>query len=93
MSLYFNNKISCGIMPKGYEIINEDLFAAILEGTIPSFTISNDYKSLSQSSCFSGCSLLTEVIFEEPCQITELPSSCFSGCSKLEEITIPSSVR
>ena len=41
---------------------------------------------------FAGCENLTEVIFEEPCQIKKLPDYCFSACKLLTEITIPSSV-
>ena len=41
---------------------------------------------------FTGCENLTEVIFEEPCQIKKLPDYCFNSCKLLTEITIPSSV-
>ena len=43
-------------------------------------------------NCFNKCESLRTVIFEEPSQLTELPTGCFAGCKSLQSITIPNSV-
>ena len=42
---------------------------------------------------FVACSNVEEILFEEPCQITELEYACFSYCSNLTKIELPSSIQ
>ena len=42
---------------------------------------------------FSHCHNLEKILFEEPCQITELEYSCFSYCTNLTKIELPSSIQ
>ena len=42
---------------------------------------------------FSHCHNLSELLFEEPCQITKLEYACFSHCSNLRKIDLPSSIQ
>ena len=41
---------------------------------------------------FSYCVNLSEILFEEPCQITKLEYACFAYCSNLKKIDLPSSI-
>ena len=60
--------------------------------SLTSITIPNNVENL-QYGCFNPCLNLSEVIFEEECQINKLPDNCFKGCSVLTEMTIPSSIK
>ena len=60
--------------------------------TLQSIEIPNSVQSIG-GQCFIENISLNIVVFEEPCQITELPRSCFRECESLTEITIPSSVK
>ena len=42
---------------------------------------------------FSHCHNLCKILFEEPCQITELEYACFSYCFNLTKIDLPSSIQ
>lgn len=88
----------CGIqsitIPHSVSTLDDSCFSDC--GDLQSITIPNSVISLG-IGCFSHCESLTEVIFEEPCQITELPQSCFSNeyyttTNQIKEITIPSSI-
>ena len=42
---------------------------------------------------FSRCHNLSELLFEEDCQIIKLEEGCFSHCSNLRKIDLPSSIQ
>ena len=42
---------------------------------------------------FSRCHNLSELLFEEGCQIIKLEEGCFSHCSNLRKIDLPSSIQ
>ena len=68
------------------------LFALSYCPELTSIIVSNTIQSLPDAQCFEGCPKLSEIIFEEPCQIKKLPYYCFYNLPSLTEITIPSSV-
>ena len=60
--------------------------------TIPNSIMSFDVDEYGDGYQFYSCSSLRSVIFEEGCQLTNIPSYTFYGCSALESIIIPKSV-
>ena len=42
---------------------------------------------------FNNCTNLSELLFEEPCQITKLERACFANCFRLKKIELPVSIQ
>ena len=71
------------IFPNTIKIINMSDGNSILENVQLS-------ESLTEISCFSGCSKLSSITIPE--SVTSIGDSAFSGCSSLSSITIPEGV-
>jgi len=60
--------------------------------SITKVTIPSSVKTIG-ATAFYGCTELTEVIFSEGSEISEIPTGAFSGCSKLDGVVIPDTVK
>ena len=59
---------------------------------LESVTIPSSVSTIGRNA-FARCKYLNEVIFEEPCHITELPFQTFAWCSVLQNISLPDSIK
>ena len=81
-------RLNDAVLPSGIESIGDSAFK---ETAIESVNLPASLNILG-SSAFAECSRLTEVVFDQNCPITSLPSSLFMKCVALRKVVLTENI-